>query len=149
MFFTIKFSKKIAVSVVLAVALLFIALIFIFSGSESAEALGKKKITDLDSRLDYLSSLEIEVDPETESYQKILIPQEFSGVFMEYNKLQKSQGFDLEKLAGIEVDMYTYVVTNFDSKETVIAVIFVHNSEVVGGDIHSTTLNGFMQGIKK
>lgn len=143
MFLTIKFNRKTAVAAILAVAVALILLVIIFSGGSS----GSGKITCTEDRVEYLKGLGWEVDVTSETEQSVLIPREFTGVYLEYNKLQKQQGFDLEEFLGTEVLVYTYIVSNYGCEDTVIAAIYVYNNRIVAGDIHSTTLDGFMHGI--
>lgn len=148
-FMTIKFNRKTAIGIILAVAVVLIALILIFSGGESADgAFKSSKLTTTEDRVAFLKELGWEVDPKSETEQTVLIPREFTGVYLDYNKLQKQQGYDLEKYLGTEVSMYTYIVTNYESKDTVIASLYLYKGKVIAGDIHSTTLNGFMHGLK-
>ena len=80
----------------------------------------------------------------------MLIPRTFTSVFEEYNELQKSQGFDLSRYCGMELEMYSYRVTNAEyAGDEVLAVLYVKDGTVVGGDVHSTALDGFMVGIKQ
>jgi hypothetical protein len=45
--------------------------------------------------------------------------------------------------------MYTYAVTNYpDASQTVLADLYIYKNRVIGGDVHSTNLDGFMIGIK-
>ena len=45
--------------------------------------------------------------------------------------------------------MYRYRVKNYPSgEENVIAQIIVLNYQVIGGDVHSSALDGFMHGLK-
>jgi len=65
-----------------------------------------------------------------------VIPRVFSGVFSDYNALQKQQGFDLSTYAGETCTAYTYRVTNYEgSTDTVLAQLFVYRNRVIGGDI--------------
>ena len=85
----------------------------------------------------------------SEQTQEILIPEEFSPVYQDYNELQKQQGYDLEDYAGRKCTLYTYAVTNYpDKNQTVLADLYLYRDRIIGGDIHSTDLNGFMTGIK-
>ena len=52
-------------------------------------------VTTTDGRIAYLQALGWAADPATETMQEIVIPRVFSGVFSDYNTLQKQQGFDL------------------------------------------------------
>ena len=90
-----------------------------------------------------------EADPVTETAQEIVIPRVFSGVFSDYNALQKQQGFDLSTYAGETCTAYTYRVTNYEgSTDTVLAQLFVYRNRVIGGDIHATAMDGFMHGLR-
>ena len=82
------------------------------------------------------------------SEDTVLIPKQFSPVFEEYNELQKQQGFDLSEYCGMEVTMYTYRVVDSGREGDVLAVLYVLNGAVIGGDVHSTALDGFMCGVK-
>jgi|GEM_PF-197254 len=104
-------------------------------------------VTTTDGRIAYLQALGWEADPATETAQEIVIPRVFSGVFSDYNALQKQQGFDLSTYAGETCTAYTYRVTNYEgSTDTVLAQLFVYRNRVIGGDIHATAMDGFMQG---
>ena len=146
-FVTVKFNRKTAVTIILAAAAILIALIIIFSGSTQA-AMGTKIEDSTRARVQLLQELGWEVDPATETAKTVLIPRQFSGIYAEYNELQKKQGYDLEKYKGAEVQMYSYMVTNYKSSENVVACIYIYAGQLIGGDIHSTTLGGFMHGLK-
>ena len=100
-------------------------------------------------RVKFLSECGWEVDPTTETEQQIHIPERFGDVYESYNDLQKQQGYDLKPFQGMDCTMYTYTVTNWpDGAQKVIADLYIYNDRVIGGDIHSTDLHGFMIGIK-
>lgn len=147
-FVTVKFNKRTAVGIILAAAALLIALIIIFSRPHTAEVFGSAKLETASDRIALLESMNWQVDADSETEKTVLIPREFTGVYKEYNDLQKQQGYDLSKYMGTEVQMYSYIVTNYKSSETVVATIYVHDGQLIGGDIHSTTLDGFMHGLK-
>ena len=65
-----------------------------------------------------------------------------------YLALQREAGFDLSDDMGQTVTRYTFAVTNYPTGETgILADLLVRNGEVVGGDIRSTALNGFLHGL--
>lgn len=105
-----------------------------------------KKIKTEQSRVEYLAQYGWEVESPALSEETVIIPRSFSEVFERYNQLQLQQGFDLSRFCGMEVEKYTYKVTNAQEEE-VLALLFVYKGRVIGGDIHSTALDGFMQGI--
>jgi hypothetical protein len=147
-FWTIKLNKRTAVGIVLAVAAVLIALIFLFGHSEAEGAFRSSRMSRAEERISYLAKLGWEVDPESEVAKTVLVPRDFTGVYADYNKLQKEQGFDLELYRGAEIEMYCYNVTNYPTSDTVLATLYVAGGKVVAGDIHSTALDGFMHGLK-
>lgn len=78
----------------------------------------------------------------------VRIPSVFDDVYEGYNKIQMEQGFDLKKYAGKEVERYQYVVTNYPNYSgKVRANLLVFDGKIIGGDICSIELDGFMHGI--
>ena len=77
-----------------------------------------------------------------------MIPQEFDETYEQYNQLQKEQGFDLERFKGQRVKVYTYQILNYpDHPDNILAHLLICDWKVVGGDVCSTQLDGFMQGL--
>lgn len=157
MFITLKFDRKKTAFAVVIAALLIVGIILMvgaFQKSASAKETAGTGRTDAvvkneKSRVAYLAQNGWEVASPAESESVVMIPRTFSAVFEEYNELQKQQGFDLSRYCGTEVTMYTYRVTNAQADGDVIAVLYVQKNRVVGGDVHSTALDGFMTGIVK
>lgn len=145
---TMKFSKKKAVIILIALAII-LAAIVIIAGTAGNGSEGTGKVKTNEARVSYLSQLGWQVEPECLEEQAIVIPREFSDIFNEYNKLQQQQGFDLAEYKGLEVQRYTYRVTNYpNTTDEVEAELYVRNGIVIGGDIHSTALDGFIHGLK-
>ncbi len=91
---------------------------------------------------------EFEKEPIEEVTMKI--PQEFDKVMNAYNELQKNQGLDLSKYKGKQVTRYTYKITNYpDYTGTVFANVILYKNKVIGGDICSSDVTGFIQGFEK
>ncbi len=106
-------------------------------------------VTTRDGRADYLAAQGWTVDPETETVQEITLPREFTGVLKDYNELQLQQGFDLRPYGGLGCTIYSYIVTDYDSPDTVLATVYLYKNRIIAGDIHSTAMDGFMHGIRK
>ena len=143
--------KKIAFAVVMA-ALVIIGIILLigaFSGARDAEPKTVTSARTEKNRVAYIAQCGWEVETPALSSQTVIIPRSFSQVFEQYNELQKTQGFDLSRYCGMEVEAYTYKVKGDQSGDDVVAQMYVLNGEVIGGDVHSTSLDGFMVGIKK
>ena len=148
---TLKLDKKKAVFIIAMAALILIGIIML-AGIDRDQSPGHREQTNADSeneRTEYLSSMGWDVATPAVSEENVVIPKEFSDVFSKYNELQKSQGFDLSKYAGKELKLYTYKVENYDGDETVFAELYVYKGSIVGGDVHSAALDGFMQGLKR
>lgn len=71
------------------------------------------------------------------------IPKEFDMVYNNYNAIQKEAGYDLSPYKGRECVMYTYEIYNHPFGKCN-GNIIVYRGEVIGGDISSVNLDGFM-----
>lgn len=148
---TLKFDRKKAVFVIAMAALVLIGIIMLAGIDRDAVGNSAKPCDAAteSGREEYLESLGWKIETPAVSEENVLIPKTFSEVFNKYNELQLSQGFDLSKYSGKELKLYTYKVTNHESTDTVLAELYVYKGDVVGGDIHSAALDGFMCGLKK
>ena len=98
-------------------------------------------------RLDFLSQFGWQCDPEPVSVKEVVIPGKFNEVYTQYNELQKQQGFDLQQYSGRRAKLWTYTVTNYPGGVSdVVANLLIIDGKVIGGDISSTLLDGFMHG---
>ena len=100
-----------------------------------------------EDRVAYLEEWGWQVKPEPLSVQELLIPGEMDDSYQEYLAMQTQQGFDLAKYAGKRVKRYTYQVTNYPTgEEGVQADLLICRNTVVGGEILSPRLDGFLHG---
>ena len=103
----------------------------------------------MEGRQAFLQDLGWEIDPESEDLRTVQLPQTLEGMLLKYNELQLTQGYDLSKHLGETCRQYSYRVLNYpDPEQTVLATLYVQGDRVIAGDIHSTALNGFLQGLK-
>ena len=68
-----------------------------------------------------------------------------------HNKLQKQQGFNLSAYKATSCEIYTYKVKNYkdhEGKGDVNCNLMICDNVLIGGDVSSTELDGFMQGLK-
>ncbi len=106
-------------------------------------------ISDNLSAYDYISSFGPTVDQSALVTDEIVVPDTFSEVYENYNEIQKSQGFDLEKYKGCKLLRYTYPVIDYPDREKAVFVeILTYKGKVVGADIFSTDLEGFVSPLK-
>lgn len=98
----------------------------------------------------FLNSIGYEVSERPIEREEIRIPKPLDLVFENYNKIQKSSGFDLKPYEGREGIRYTYEVKNYPVDiDGVRANVLVIGGEIVGGDICTVRLDGFMHGLRE
>lgn len=88
-----------------------------------------------------------------ESSREIIIPAEFNDVYEQYNSLQKECGYDLSRYKGENATCYTYTLTDYPDPnggfyKDININILVCGGKIIGGDISSAELDGFMEGLK-
>lgn len=100
-------------------------------------------------RISFLKSINCKVQEEIVSQKEIVIPGEFSGIYENYNELQKKAGFDLSLFKGSKATVYTYKVTEYLDTKHAYANLIVCNGKIIGGDIFTADLNGKMLPLEK
>lgn len=151
---TVKFDKKKAVFWVIMAALVLIGIILLVGahdrgGAAAGTRASSGTLRTEKARVAYLAENGWEAESPAISKESVVIPRSFSPVFESYNDLQKEQGFDLSQYCGLEVDLYTYRLINTQIGDDVVAMLYLYNGTVIGGDVHSTALDGFMCGVKQ
>ena len=112
-----------------------------------AEKYSYDKIKTPDDAANFLAQFGWEVEKTPLDEVKLKIPSEFDKVMNAYNDLQRNQGLDLSKYRGKEVTRYTFRITNYpDYKGNVMANVIVYKNKVIGGDICSADVTGFIYG---
>lgn len=97
--------------------------------------------------INFLTSFGWEVSSEPVDTIDLMIPIEFSDVYINYNEIQKTQGFDLSDYKGEKCKRYSYNVLNYPNfTNDVRANILLYNGEVIGGDISLIRIDGFIHG---
>ncbi|MBR0535410.1 MAG: DUF4830 domain-containing protein [Clostridia bacterium] len=108
--------------------------------------------SDIKEIMNFISLFGWTVSPEPDEVREIIIPVEFDDVYSNYNNLQLSQGYDLTPYSGERVKSWRFTVTNYpgyEGKEFIKINILICDGKVIGGDVCSVELNGFMHGFKK
>lgn len=107
------------------------------------------KVKSADAAANFLSQFGWVVDAGSVEVAEVTIPAEFDKVFAGYNEMQKAQGLDLSKYKKKTVTRYTFTVTNYDDYDgTVYANVLVYRNRVIGGDICSADVSGFIHGFE-
>ena len=104
-------------------------------------------------RLKFISQFGWEVDSEPVEVNEVIIPQEFDDVYNNYNEIQLMQNCDLRDYSGERVKRWTYIIKNYpgySEKDTCVRInLLVFDGMVIGGDVSSTELSGFMHTFRK
>ncbi len=108
------------------------------------------KANSASERLAFISQFGWEVYEDPTQVTEVIIPAEFDEVYTEYASMQKEQGFDLEPYKGLRAKRWTYSVLNYpgyeDKEGTVEINLLIYDGIVIGGDVCSLELGGFMHG---
>lgn len=108
------------------------------------------KIKTNDDRVKFLGQFGWQVESTPIEEKNVRVPTEFDKIFNTYNEMQKRQGLDLADYKGKSVTRYTYKVTNYEGYDGVVyANIIVYKNRVIGGDICTADVDGFIHGFEK
>lgn len=91
-----------------------------------------------------------EIADEPIEVKETVIPSEFDQTYSDYNELQKNQGFNLEKYKNTRVKAWSYEILNYpgyeNSNSTIRGNLLICDGKIIGGDICSIELGGFIHG---
>lgn len=150
---TLKFFGVIAVSVAILCAIVLAVPEYRPVSTKAVAAQAEKytydKVKTAADAVDFLAQFGWEVEENPLEEVTINIPAEFDKVMNAYNELQRSQGLDLTKYRGRDVTRYTFRVTNYEGyKGTVMANVITYKGKVIGGDLCSSDVTGFIAGFE-
>jgi len=153
-----RLSRKRMVAGVLALALvvclgyvgvskLFGSSVETSTGSSVSSEKRKNTAKTNEQRVNFAKSFGWELQEEPVEILEVIVPKEFDETYNGYNTIQKQQGYNLEKYAGKRCKRYSYLITNYPSAEGEVRLnMLVYNDKIIGGDVCSMDLNGFMHG---
>lgn len=151
---TIKFFAVICLSLTALIAL--IVFVPTYAQQNDAAQVGVdasynyEKIKSNEDRINFIKQFGWEVEAQPLKEQEVIIPAEFDKIFAAYNEIQRAQGLDLSSFKKKNVMRYTYAVTNYpDYEGTVYINILVYRNTVIGGDVCSADVNGFIHGFER
>ena len=150
--FTAKIHKGYLAAVAAAAALICGILLTAAASQHTAVSaiVDPKGVKTNEDRIAYLEGYGWTVSSEPISVEELIIPEKFDETYTQYLQLQSDQGFDLTKYCGKRVKRYTYEVTNYPTGETGIqAGLLIYKNTVVGGDVLSPELGGFIHGLER
>ena len=144
---TIKFICAIALSVAVLFALVILIPTYGDGESKAVSDISYTKIYENKDRLEFISQFGWEVSEEPLETVEITVPETFDTVYLGYNEMQQQQGLNLAKYKGKTVTRYTYKVTNYPEYDgTVYLSLLVYKNKIIGGDVCSADVNGFVHG---
>lgn len=153
--YTVKSKQIRAILIILFVVLTVAVLVFLSKDTENVSkdnSNANLNASDSSERMSFISQFGWEVSEEPTEVREVIIPETFNEVYTKYNEIQLSQGFDLSSYKGVRAKRWTYAVKNyagFEDKDCVRINILVYEGKVIGGDVCSVELNGFMHGFSK
>ena len=152
---SMKMSRiKVFAVFALVLAAVLVGVGFLASSHADTDAAAKAQTPKLlaqtnEQRIDFLKQFGWEVSAEPVEVVEVVVPTEFDQTYEKYNIIQRKQGFDLADYKGKRVKRWTYEIKNYpDGKTGVRANLLVLDGKVIGGDVSSVELNGFMHGFK-
>lgn len=90
-----------------------------------------------------------EVEAVPAGQMEVLVPAVFDQIYESYNDIQKAQGFDISRYKGETVTKYTYLVKNYPQEQDGVAAnLLVYQGRIIGADLCSLELGGFLKGAK-
>lgn len=150
---TIKFFAVVCVALATLITLIAFIPVAAVDGDTAASANADIKYSGIktnDDRIEFLEQFGWQVKSEAVESLEVTVPSEFDKIFTAYNEIQKQHGLDLSKYKKKNVMRYTYEITNYSGYDgTVYANIIVYRNKVIGGDVCSADVKGFMHGLER
>ena len=152
--YTVKSSKLKLVALVAVVIVAMAALLFLTQGHRATAGSDSVRLAagTAQERLAFLSQFGWEISEDPVEVSEVIIPSQFDETYGKYNNIQKAQNLDLSKLAGKRVKRWTYEIKNYpgyEGKQGIVqANLLIDRGVVVGGDVCSLELGGFLHGFE-
>ncbi|MBQ8533396.1 MAG: DUF4830 domain-containing protein [Clostridia bacterium] len=145
MFLSLKIGKKTIIALIVGIIVAVLLIVGdIIHRTDEANALAEGSTAQ--DRIVFLNGYGWKLGEETESIQ-VVIPSVFNDVYKKYNDIQISEGYDLTPYMGKICTRYTYEVLNYpDGIDGVYANLLVYEGKIIGGDICTYAIDGFMHG---
>lgn len=149
--FSVRSSKLKLIALIAFVLIAVAAMIFLLRNDTPAANDGgiSLRAGNASERIAFLSQFGWEIGEDPIEVTEVIIPAEFDDAYEKYNAIQKKQNLDLSLYSGKRAKRWTYEVKNYPGYENksgyIQANILVYDGMVIGGDICSVELNGFIK----
>lgn len=149
---TAKLSKPKLIGIVCGAAAVIILIIVLSSRSAATrlqETAGRRhlKLETSEARVAFLEESGYTVAQEPVRVQEVRIPEEFSEVYEQYNAIQQTQGFNLEKYRGKTVTQAVYQVLDYpgEGDSPVYATLLLYKNKLIGADLSRGGTENFLR----
>ena len=116
-------------------------------GEESVAVISYEKVKTAEDAARFLAQFGWEVKADDVEEVDVTLPSSFDKILTAYNELQMRQGLNLSKYKNKAIVRYTFTVTNYPGAEgPVLANVLVYRNRVIGGDLCSADITGFVTG---
>ena len=116
-------------------------------GGEVVQVISYEKVKSAQDAAKFLSQFGWEVKADDVEEVDVTLPSAFDKILTAYNELQMRQGLNLSKYKNKPVVRYTFTVTNYPGADgPVLANVLVYRNRVIGGDLCSADITGFVTG---
>jgi len=116
-------------------------------GEEVVQVISYEKVKTAEDAAKFLSQFGWEVNTDDVEEVDVTLPSAFDKILTAYNELQMRQGLNLTKYKNKPVVRYTFTVKNYPGAEgPVLANVLVYRNRVIGGDLCSAEMSGFVTG---
>ena len=151
---TIKFFAVVCLSLTALIALIAFVPNYVTNDEYTAVGVNAtynyEKIKSNEDRINFAKQFGWDVDPQALNEQGVQIPKEFDKIFSAYNEIQRRQGLDLSSFKKKSVMRYTYAIKNYPNYDGEVYInILVYRNTVIGGDVCSADVNGFVHGFER
>lgn len=114
---------------------------------ETVQAISYEKVKTAADAAKFLSQFGWEVNASDVEEVDVKLPSSFDKILTAYNELQLRQGLNLAKYKNKAVVRYTFTITNYPGAQgPVLANVLVYRNRVIGGDLCSADMDGFVAG---
>lgn len=150
--YSVKTSKAKIAAVLVALAAIIVAIVFVMGkGKEPAanDSAISYKAENAAERTAFLSQFGWKISEDPVEISEVIIPADFDAGYTEYAEMNKAQGLDLEPYKGMRAKRWTYDILNYPGLENqsgVQANLLIYEGRIIGGDVCSLDLGGFMHG---
>jgi hypothetical protein len=116
-------------------------------GGEVVQVISYEKVKTAEDAAKFLTQFGWEVNADDVEEVDVTLPSAFDKILTAYNELQMRQGLNLTKYKNKPVVRYTFTVKNYPGAEgPVLANVLVYRNRVIGGDLCSAEMSGFVTG---